>query len=114
MLSACDSNYRFLETPPKVIGDKFGFTEGPVWLIKQKMWIFTDIPNNKVYSLNSEGVLKTFDNDSGYANGLNIDRQGNIWYARHDGKVSYKAESGEEVVVASLYKGKRLNIAQMI
>ena len=35
----------FLNTPPKLVGDQFGFTEGPLWLKSEKMWLFTDIPH---------------------------------------------------------------------
>ena len=99
----------FLNTPPKLIGDQFGFTEGPLWIQSEKLWLFTDIPHNKVYSLNMKGELQVYDDDSGYANGLNIDKNGNIWYARHNSSVTYKKFRGEKKVAASTYKGKRLN-----
>ena len=53
--------------------------------------------------------MSIFDEDSGYANGLAIDKSNNIWYARHDSKVSYRNENGDETIAVSLYQGKRLN-----
>ena len=76
------------------------------WIQSEKLWFLTDIPHNKVYSLNMKGELQVYDDDSGYANGLNIDKNGNIWYARHNSSVTYKKFKGEKKVVASTYKGK--------
>ena len=72
LLSGCSSD--FLKTPPTLVGDNFAFTEGPLWIKDRKIWLFTDIPSNKVYSLNLEGEVSIFDEDSGYANGLAIDK----------------------------------------
>ena len=98
-----------LQTPPVLVGDTFGFTEGPIWNVKHQMWLFTDIPMQKVYSLNLDGEVSIFDDDSGYANGLMIDNSDNVWYARHDRQISYRNAEGEEKIVASLYNGKKLN-----
>ena len=62
-----------LKTPPTVVGDNFAFTEGPVWVGNQNMWLFTDIPMNKIYSLDSNGNVNVWLDDSGFANGLSID-----------------------------------------
>ena len=67
-----------LKTPPAVIGDNFAFTEGPVWVDNQNMWLFTDIPMNKIYSLDSNGNVNVWLDDSGFANGLSIDSNNNI------------------------------------
>ena len=91
-----------LKTPPVLISDTFGFTVGPIWHALHQKWLFTDIPMNKVYSLNLDGEVSVFDEDSGYANGLMIDASGNVWYARHDRQVSYRNEDGEEKIVAAL------------
>ena len=56
-----------------------------------------------------------YDDDSGYANGLNIDKNGNIWYARHNSSVTYKKFKGvEKAVAASTYKGKGHSTVLMI
>ena len=98
-----------LKTPPTVVGDNFGFTEGPVWVDHKQMWLFTDIPMNKIYSLDSNGNVNVWMDDSGYANGLNIDQDNNIWIAHHCRKVSHTTPSGENNIVASTYNGKKLN-----
>lgn len=98
-----------LKTPPTVVGDNFGFTEGPVWVDHKQMWLFTDIPMNKIYSLDSSGNVNVWMDDSGYANGLNIDQDNNIWIAHHCRRVSHTTPSGENNIVASTYNGKKLN-----
>ena len=95
--------------PPIVIGKDFGFTEGPVWVSHKEMWLFTDIPKNKIYSLTANGSLDVWMEKSEYANGLNIDKENNVWMAHHCRKVSYTTPSGKNKVVASSYNGKKLN-----
>ncbi len=98
-----------LKMPPTVVGDNFGFTEGPVWVKNKNMWLFTDIPMNTIHSLDEKGNVSVWMEDSGYANGLNIDSNNNIWIAHHCRKVSYTTPSGDNNVVASTYNGKKLN-----
>ena len=68
-----------LKLPPTVVGKDFGFTEGPVWVSHKEMWLFTDIPKNKIYSLTANGALDVWMEKSEYANGLNIDKENNVW-----------------------------------
>ena len=98
-----------LKKSPIVIGKDFGFTEGPVWISHKEMWLFTDIPKNKIYSLTANGSLDVWMEKSEYANGLNIDQENNVWIAHHCRKVSYTTPSGKNTVVASSYNGKKLN-----
>ena len=98
-----------LKTPPTVVGDNFGFTEGPVWVNHKQIWLFTDIPMNKIYSLDSSGNVNVWMDNSGYANGLNIDQDNNIWIAHHCRRVSHTTPSGENNIVASTYNCKKLN-----
>ncbi|AIW15923.1 SMP-30/gluconolactonase/LRE family protein [Vibrio tubiashii] len=98
-----------VEGDPTLVGDSFGFVEGPVWDAKHQRFLFSDIPNNKTYSYVPDGKLSVFDNNSGYANGLAIDLKGNLWAARHDRKLSYRQESGEKVIAAATYNGNLLN-----
>ena len=75
------SSSDFLKYPPMLVGDKFGFTEGPVWINDKEIFLFSDIPNNKIYSVNLQGQVNVFDNNSGYANGLAVTEEGTIFYA---------------------------------
>jgi gluconolactonase len=99
----------FVEDHPILVGDSFGFVEGPVWDAKHQRFLFSDIPNNKTFSYDLKGTLSVFDEKSGYANGLAIDSKGNLWAARHDRKLSYVQNNGEKVIAAATYNGKPLN-----
>ena len=98
-----------VESNPTLVGDSFGFVEGPTWDGEHQHFLFSDIPNNTTYSYDLNGKLSVFDDNSGYANGLDIDAKGNLWAARHDRKLSYRQGNGEKVIVAATYNGKLLN-----
>jgi len=99
----------FVEEHPTLVGDSFGFVEGPAWDKKHQRFLFSDIPNNKTYSYDLSGTLSVIDENSGYANGLDIDKEGNIWAARHDRKLSFTQPNGDKVIAATTYNGKPLN-----
>lgn len=103
------SAHSVVQKNPTLIGDTFGFVEGPVWDVDHQRFLFSDIPNHTTYSYDSNGELSVFDKNSGYANGLAIDSKGNLWAARHDRKLSYRQDNGEKVIVATSFKGKPLN-----
>ncbi len=75
----------------------------------KEMWLFTDIPKNKIYSLTANGSLDVWMEKSKYANELNIDKENNVWMAHHCCKESYTKPSGKNKVVASSYNDKKLN-----
>ena len=49
--SSISFSSEFLKLPPTIVGDTFGFTEGPVWVNHKNIWLFTDIPMNKIYTI---------------------------------------------------------------
>ncbi|CED56712.1 putative exported protein [Aliivibrio wodanis] len=108
-LSMNASAHSVVQKNSTLIGDTFGFVEGPVWDVDHQRFLFSDIPNHTTYSYDSNGELSVFDKNSGYANGLAIDPKGNLWAARHDRKLSYRQDNGEKVIVATSFKGKPLN-----
>src|SRR6185295_17353270 len=60
----------------KLAGD-FKFTEGPAVDAKGNI-CFSDIPNNRIHVWSVEGKLSTFRENTGGANGLFFDREGNL------------------------------------
>lgn len=108
-LSMNASAHSVVQKNPTLVGDTFGFVEGPVWDVDHQRFLFSDIPNHTTYSYDSNGELSVFDKNSGYANGLAIDSKGNLWAARHDRTLSYRQDNGEKVIVATSFKGKPLN-----
>ncbi|MDX1951260.1 MAG: SMP-30/gluconolactonase/LRE family protein [Verrucomicrobiota bacterium] len=76
------------------------FTEGPVANASGEIF-FTDIPNNKIHKIALDGTVTVFAEDTGGANGLGFDKEGNL-YACQNGKkriVKYSTEGKESVVV---------------
>lgn len=61
----------------KVVGE-CAFTEGPAWHPDGYL-LFSDIPNERILRVEADGASSEWLNPSGGANGLMIDRQGNVY-----------------------------------
>jgi gluconolactonase len=89
----------------------FTFTEGPVW--RGDDLLFSDIPNSRTvrYRPLPEGPeITTFRHPTGNANGLTLDRQGDLIACEHTTRqVTRIDKQGQVHVLASAYEGKRLN-----
>ena len=92
------------------IGSGFIFTEGPA-VDKMGNVFFTDQPNNTIvkWSANS-GQLSIFSDDSGRANGLYFDQNGNLLAcADMDNQIWSFSPDGKHKVLLDSYDGKKLN-----
>jgi gluconolactonase len=92
------------------IGSGFIFTEGPA-VDKMGNVFFTDQPNNSIvkWSANS-GQLNIFSDDSGRANGLYFDQNGNLLAcADMDNQIWSFSPDGKHKVLLDSYDGKKLN-----
>lgn len=102
--------HRLLPTLERVAGG-FTFTEGPVW--RGDDLLFSDIPNSRTvcYRPHPEGPeISTFRHPTGNANGLTLDRDGNVIACEHTTRQVTRVDaSGRVDVLASAYEGKRLN-----
>jgi gluconolactonase len=89
----------------------FAFTEGPVW--RGDDLLFSDIPNSRTvrYRPLAEGPeITTFRHPTGNANGLTLDRQGNLIACEHSTRrVARVDHQGRVETLADSYQGKRLN-----
>jgi gluconolactonase len=93
----------------KLAGD-FRFTEGPAADAEGDVY-FSDIPNSRIHKWSvGDGALRTFREDSGGANGLYFDKDGNLLACEGRGRrlVSITPE-GEVTVLADEYEGKQFN-----
>ncbi|MCD9468055.1 SMP-30/gluconolactonase/LRE family protein [Photobacterium iliopiscarium] len=106
---AATSQAECLVSSPVVVGESFGFTEGPAWDNKQDRFVFSDIPNHTFWQVTTDGTLSKITDNSGFSNGNAIDKNGNIWSARHDRKLSRMTPSGKVDVVAANFDGAPLN-----
>ena len=93
------------------IATGFTFTEGPVW--RGDDLLFSDIPNSRTirYRPTAEGPeITTFRTPTGNANGLTLDRHGNLLCCEHSGRrVSRVDSNGRVETVVDNYQGKKLN-----
>jgi len=87
----------------------FNFTEGPAADTQGNIY-FTDIPNNRIHKWSLDGKLTTFRENSGGANGLFFDKDGNLLACEGGGKrlVSINPK-GEVTILAEKYQGKKFN-----
>jgi gluconolactonase len=92
----------------KLAGD-FKFTEGPASDAKGNIY-FSDIPNNRIHKWSLDGKLSTFRENSGGANGLFVDKKGNLLACEGGGRRLVSIDpKGNVTILADKYQGKRFN-----
>jgi gluconolactonase len=111
---------------PEIIADGFDWSEGPLWIEKYKMLLFSDVPQNTIYKWTEEKGKEIYLTPSGYtdtakrggetgSNGLALDNNGNLiltqcgnrQIARMDAPVDRPAV--KFTPLANTYKGKKFN-----
>ena len=93
----------------KKLADSMKFTEGPVWLPKEKKLVFSDIPSSKLMQWSEQGGLSVF-RESENANGNILDLQGRIISCQHGARNVIRIEAdGSTTVLADTFHGKRFN-----
>lgn len=85
------------------------FTEGPVWLPREKKLVFSDIPNSKLMQWSKADGLSVY-RESEQANGNILDLQGRIISCQHRARNLIRIEAdGSTTVLADRFDGKRFN-----
>ena len=94
----------------EMLVDGFLFTEGPA-VDKNGDVYFTDQPNNCILKWSvDENKLSVFHENAGRANGLYLDKQGNILSCSDMDNEIWKIDAnGNHVVLVSDFEGKKLN-----
>ena len=91
------------------LADGFAFTEGPACDAEGNVY-FADIPNNRIHKWSVDGKLTTFRENSGGANGLYFDRDGNLLACEGGNRrLTSISPDGKVAVLADGYQGKKLN-----
>lgn len=113
-------------TEIKVIGSGYIWTEGPLYIESEDYLLFSDIPNNGVFKINSDLESTKYLQPSGYSgegqyseepgsNGLILDPDGALVLMQHGDRRIVKMKSGlndpktDFEVLVDNYQGKRLN-----
>jgi gluconolactonase len=105
----------------KIVDDR-QWAEGPVWVRDGGYLLFSDVVGNAIYRWKEGEGLSLFLERSGYtgappfagiepgSNGLAIDAEGRLVFARHgDRQIVRRERDGGITVLAERYRGKRLN-----
>ena len=91
------------------LADGFIFTEGPAVDADGNVF-FTDIPNSRIHRWSTDGKLSTFRENTGRANGLFFDRDGNLLCCEGGARqLTSVTPEGKVTVLANDYDGKKLN-----
>ncbi|WP_205728967.1 SMP-30/gluconolactonase/LRE family protein [Flagellimonas onchidii] len=78
----------------EILGEGYAWTEGPLWVERRNFLLFSDIPNNKVHKIDSQGNNSVFLTPSGYtgnkprggemgSNALLLDKDGHLVLMQH-------------------------------
>lgn len=91
------------------LAEGFAFTEGPAVDAEGNVF-FTDIPNNRIHKWSLDGKLSTFRENSGGANGLFIDKDGNLLVCEGGNRRLVSIDpQGKVTVLVDRYNNKKLN-----
>lgn len=110
----------------EIIADGCQFTEGPLWVTKEKMVLFSDIPANTIYKWTEAKGKEEYLKPAGYtgkesrggflgSNGLILSSDGKLWLCQHgDRRIAMMDApldhpTSNFVTIAGEYNGKKLN-----
>jgi gluconolactonase len=96
--------------PLEILGEGYRWLEGPVWFADHDCLYVSDIPNDRILRWSEHGGVSVFRRPAGFANGQARDRQGRLIGCSHQERCITRTElDGTVTVLASHYRGKRLN-----
>ena len=111
----------------EIIADGFEWSEGPLWLEKHNMLLFSDVPMNTIFKWTEAKGKEVYLKPSGYtasepspckepgSNGLTLDPSGNLVLCQHGDRQMARMDApfdkpeSKFVSLANNYKGKRFN-----
>jgi gluconolactonase len=84
--------------------------EGPTYFADLDIFIWSDIPNNRMLRYVEHQGVSVFRSPSGHANGSTRDREGRLLTCEHSGRRVVRTEpDGRLTVLADRFEGRRLN-----
>ncbi len=94
---------------PELVRDGFMFTEGPARAPDGSVY-FSDVRAGRTWHWTPEGEVTLFREDTGGANGMYFDGEGDLIVCEGDrGRITRVTPEGKVTVVADEYNGKRFN-----
>jgi gluconolactonase len=110
----------------EIITEGFDWSEGPLWIEKYQMLLFSDVPTNTVYKWTEAKGKEIYLKPSGYtgtterggemgSNGLTLDSNGDLVLCQHGDRQMAKMDATIEhpqpkfISVADKYQGKRFS-----
>ena len=115
------------ENPPfEIIAEGLTWSEGPLWVEKEKMLLFSDVPNNIIYKWTKEKGKKVYLTPSGYtgtikrggetgSNGLLLNTKGQLILCQHGDRrmalmdAPLQKPAPKFITLANQYKGKKFD-----
>ncbi len=112
---------------PEIIAEGFEWSEGPLWVEKHNMLLFSDVPMNTIYKWTEAKGKEVYLKPSGYtgtepslckepgSNGLTFDRNGNLVLCQHGNRQMARMDAPLEkpeakfITLADKYNGKRFS-----
>jgi gluconolactonase len=92
-----------------ILYDQMLWGEGPCYIPRREMLIWSDIPNNRMLKF-INGKVSEFRNPSNFHNGNTLDNEENIISCSHGGRYVCKIDDELKIsILVDSYKGKRLN-----
>lgn len=116
-----------VDTKPEIIAEGFEWSEGPLWIEKHHMLLFSDVPMNTVYKWTEEKGKEIYLQPSGYtgkepskckepgSNGLTLDTEGTLVLCQHGNRQMAKMDARHDkplakfITLADKYAGKRFS-----
>lgn len=92
------------------LGSPAIWAEGPVWLPGEDAVVFSDVKGNRMFRWDRLGAISVFREQSNFANGNALDREGRLVSCEHGRRgISRTDADGVARILVDRFDGKRLN-----
>ena len=110
----------------EIIATGFDWSEGPLWIEKNKMLLFSDVPRNTIYKWSEKKGIEVYLTPSGYtdtakrggetgSNGLALNNKGQLILCQHGNRQMARMHapidkpSSNFITIAGNFNGKKFN-----